>query len=293
MSTSLLLTNKANFLPQLSWPAELPLIAEDELVGILASAATEELDGLVRCITAQGKWTCQLKRLQSYKDSYPNHRAYSKDIAAEIQKYGGNTLANQLFRSGKGVPYKEIVNDVARHLKVAANGTTRDTELAIREHLLAELWKKMSESERRALLDEFKVNDYSLVLHAAMPAILIKATTLTGFGAYKASVILANAFLKASLGHGLPFLANAVLTKSLSIFLGPVGWTLAIGYAAKVIGGEAYRVTVPCVLLISMMRTANELRVPKRRRKIPTMQIALLTLSVLTLAVIIWKFLHH
>lgn len=61
---------------------------------------------------------------------------------------------------------------------------------------------------------------------------LLEALKLSGFAAYKASVIVANAGAHALLGHGLSFAANAALTKGLAVVLGPVGWRLASFLAA-------------------------------------------------------------
>ncbi|MCI5968290.1 hypothetical protein [Helicobacter sp.] len=69
-----------------------------------------------------------------------------------------------------------------------------------------------------------------------------------GFATYKLTVIVANAFWKFIFGKGLSFATNATLTKTLSVFLGPIGWT------AFDIASPAYRVTIPAVIQLAYLR---------------------------------------
>jgi uncharacterized protein YaaW (UPF0174 family) len=270
----------------------LPLIEDDPLVALLQEAAESELDGLVKTLVQKGGWTCKLKELKAYQDYNPHHRAYARDIAAEIQLYGANSIAS-LFRSGRGVTYEEIVRDVASHLKLSPEGRVEDVEDAIQRKVLETIWKEATPEQRRAFLEELTVGDVSLkaTSSATMPSILMEATHLSGFAAYKLSVIVANAAAKAVLGHGLSFVANATLTKSLSVLIGPLGWSIAAGWAAHCIAGEAYRVTVPCVLQVTMIRRAiiererlARKRVKRRIRKLTLCVVApLLILLILSL----------
>jgi uncharacterized protein YaaW (UPF0174 family) len=290
-TVGLLPVDASDFYPAICGPASLPLIEEDEMISLLEKAAESELDGLVTCLIKKGGVTCQLKRLNTFRDNHPHHRVYARDIAAEIQKYGANTLAS-VFRSGRGVPYDEIVRDVASKLGLRSHGPIEDVEASIQAKLLQNLWKDLTPNQRQALLEEFDVRDLALITKAALPAVLIEATRLSGFGAYKMSVILANAAAHALLGHGLTFAANATLTKGLSILIGPVGWGIAGLLAAQSIGSEAYRVTIPCVLQISMIRRA--IRERERRTdepkapKIGPYIVAVGIMLLLVLSLLVW-----
>lgn len=94
----------------------------------------------------------------------------------------------------------------------------------------------------------------------AIPAALITAVHVSGFAAYQFSVIVANAVAHALLGHGLSFAANAALTKGVSIFAGPPGWCLVAFLTAQSVASEAYRVTIPAVVQVAMIRSAIEAR---------------------------------
>lgn len=77
---------------------------------------------------------------------------------------------------------------------------------------------------------------------------------VTGFKAYQLSVIVANMVAKAVLGRGLALAGNAALVRGLAIFAGPIGWLITGLLTAPLISGPAYRVTIPCVIHIAMLR---------------------------------------
>jgi uncharacterized protein YaaW (UPF0174 family) len=247
------------FMPAIGHAAELPLIAEDELVSILRQAAESELDGLVACLVGRGGLTSQLKRLPTYKSNHPHHRVYVDDIAAELQKFGANTLASR-FRSGRGVLYEEIVRDVAKRLGVPREGDTPGVEKRILQKLAEKYWEGATAEQRTALLRQTGVRDLTLVVRPGLPAAVITAINLSGFAAYQLTVIIANAVAHVLLGHELSLVVNAGLTKGVSVFAGPPRWCLVGFLTAQSIAGEAYRVTIPAVVQVAMIRSAIEAR---------------------------------
>jgi uncharacterized protein YaaW (UPF0174 family) len=64
----------------------------------------------------------------------------------------------------------------------------------------------------------------------------------------------------AAVGHGLSFAVNAGLTKGVSIFAGPPGWCLVAFLTAHSVASEAYRVTIPAVIQVALIRSAIEAR---------------------------------
>lgn len=283
--------SSSEFLPAICGPASLPLIEDDELVAMLEGAAESELDGLVQTLIEKGGLTCQLSCLSAFRGNQPRHRAYARDIAAEIQKFGANTLASQIFRSGRGVTYGEIVGDVASKLGLGRGKNVLANEAAIVEKLMGDMWRQLTPAQRADLLREFKVRDYSAIPKSVVPVALIEATRASGFAAYKMSVIIANAAAHVILGHGLSFVTNAAITKSLSVALGPPGWCFAALIAAQGIASEAYRVTVPCVLQVSMIRLASLEREKIRRRQKTKWILKVATIAsliLLTLIALVW-----
>lgn len=224
---------------------------------LLSYADVADLDVLVDYLTDKGEGRLTLSsdvchQLLTAKLA----GAYSYDerglIAAEIRAFGGNTLAN-LFR-GKGVDYSEIVKDVANHLKVRFQKDASDVDLeeAIIQKLFAESIEKMSPEDRKQVSEDMDIGD--LGAGGLTSAAVIAAGRAGGFATYKMALIVANAVAKALLGKGLTFAGNVILTRTLAVMLGPVGWVLSGLWTAFDLGSPAYRVTVPCIIQIAYIR---------------------------------------
>jgi uncharacterized protein YaaW (UPF0174 family) len=237
----------------------LPLIADDPLVELLGKATNEELAPLVEILCTKGGVMCQLARTASYRNNNPNHQAYVRDIAAEIQKFGANTLKTQLLRSGKGVPYEQIVRDVAGRVGVkSAEKSTREIEREIVTKLLMETYETMAPEQRRELLLSLKIRDRKLLLAPGGVEAARLAIQHSGFAVYKGSVIVANAAAQQLLGHGLSVAANAALAKGIAVFAGPVGLVFAALLGGNAAAAPARRVTVPIVLQVAAIRAVHE-----------------------------------
>ena len=136
---------------------EIDLIDNDmDLVPLLNVCDNEELDPLVGIILGKdksGRISSELDKTDIYKKNQPDHSKYSKEIAAEIQKFGGHTIVNII--RGSGVVFKEIVYDVAKRIKVKFDGNeklytlrTEDIEAKVMLKIVQKAWKKMDEIER-------------------------------------------------------------------------------------------------------------------------------------------------
>lgn len=254
----------------------------NDLVALLQVSDAEDIHVLVDYITDKGKGRIALAsdvcaKLTTAKEMGRYDRSDLVDIGYEIRRFGGNTLTN-LYRdarwalfghtnpissvldkvlpdSSPAVDYDEVVRDVASNLKV--NFNKNDTLLIIEDGILRKLLKdsfeKMSPEERKTVLDELGVTDLSLLAPAATAATLL-AGKMAGFATYKIALMVANAVAKALLGKGLSFAGNAMLTRSLSVVLGPVGWVVAGLWTIADMASPAYRVTMPCVVQIAYMR---------------------------------------
>ena len=63
-----------------------------------------------------------------------------------------------------------------------------------------------------------------------------------------------NAIAKTILGRGLSLAANASITRGLSVIVGPIGIILSALWSVYDIAGPAYRVIIPCTILIAAYR---------------------------------------
>jgi uncharacterized protein YaaW (UPF0174 family) len=237
----------------------LPLVEDDPLVELLGKATNEELAPLVEILCTKGGVMCQLPLTASYRNNQPNHQAYARDIAAEIQKFGANTLKTLLVRGGKGVPYEQIVRDVAGRVGVkSGEKSTREIEREIVTKLLLEAYETMSPEQKRELLLSLKIRDHKLLLAPGGVEAARIAIQHSGFAVFKGSVIVANAAAQQLLGHGLSLATNAALTKGIAVFAGPVGLVFAALLGGNALAAPARRVTVPIVLQVAAIRAVHE-----------------------------------
>lgn len=235
------------------------LISDPDLAQVLGAADVDDLGVLIDHITDKGEGRISLsagacKKLMEARSAGTIDESARALIAEELQRFGGNSLFN-LMRGGAGVPYKEILCDVASHVKAdfKSKSDCAQIEIAILESVLEQSLHKMSEQEKADLFTEFG----STYMPGAGPVLMMTLQTAikaSGFGAYKLTAVVANAVAKATLGRGLAFGASAGLMRGISVFTGPIGWAITAIWTVFDLGSPAYRVTVPCVIQIAYMR---------------------------------------
>ena len=232
----------------------------DEGLDFLEDVPSEDLHDLVEFLIKVHNQ--ELAGTEVYKNHNPDHSKYWREIATEIQTFGGNTFSN-IYR-GEGTIYREILHDVCDRLKV--NYNEGSSIKRIEEHLLQkaleDAFEKLDAEQRAELLKALGAkNATTLGVNAGVLAaqLLLKQS---GFAAYVWTLIAVNGLIggaaKITVGHGLSLATNAALTRGLSIVIGPVGLALTAAWTAYELAGPAYRVTVPAVLYIAGLRRKNE-----------------------------------
>ena len=230
--------------------------ADLQFLGLMKS---EDLNDLVYCLThdkdGDPRLTEELTTSSEYKDHYPDHRQYWKLIAAEIQCFGANTFVT-IFRGGKGVEYKEVLMDVCDKLKVNYNkdSSTKIIEQNFLMKITNDAFEKMSHEELKKLAQQLGMKNISQITPEIMVAMAQTAFRAGGFMSYQLAVIVVNAVLKTLIGRGLTIAGNAALTRTLGFFTGPIGWAITGLWTANDIAGAAYRVTMPAVLMVALLR---------------------------------------
>lgn len=231
----------------------------DDDLKFLGELKSAELNDLVACLTkdkdGDALWTEELTSSQEYKSYHPDHRKYWRLIAAEIQCFGANSLLT-LIRGGKGVPYREVLNDVCEKLGVkhAEKGSTLEAENKLLEKILDDAVKKMSDSERAEFAKAIGIANLKALTPASLTAAIQLAFKAGGFKSFQLTLIVANAVSRAVLGRGLALGANATLMRTASLLTGPVGWALTGAWTLVDIAGPAYRVTMPAVIQVALLR---------------------------------------
>ena len=232
-------------------------MADTTLLPVLRKCSDEDLAPLVRFIK-KAEFTETLSKSYGYHTHYPKHSMYVHQIAHHVRLFGGSTIVN--FFRDEGPPYKEIVQDVARKLKVDHESyeSVERIELKILIDMLKRSFDRMSDKEREEVIKAFeRAGAENMNFHTGFPAAAILAqigVKMSGFLAYQIAVIVANGVAKAVLGHGLRIATNAALTRALAIFAGPIGWIITGLWTAIDIAGPAYRVTIPCVCHVAYLR---------------------------------------
>lgn len=233
-----------------------------DLLPLLRGATNKELDVLVEIITKKGWQSSELNLTNVYHAHAPNHEKYPDEIAAEIQKFGGNTIANLL--RGHGRPYRDIVRWSAKNLRVRYKDTATVAEidlaiLAKEEQKLETAYQKMTDEMRAQFLKDLKIET-----SGGIPASLATQSIQVmirdqGFRPYIWLVKNANWLWRGLTGAGLSAARNRVATKMLSWILAPeVGIALTAIDTLRFAASPARRIAIPCVIHIATMRQKRE-----------------------------------
>lgn len=226
-------------------------IFDENLNPVLEVASNEDLHTLVEYVA--DKISEDLTSHDAYKENQPDHSQYADLIAREVRDMGGNSLVG-MFR-GEGPSYHEIVRDVADKLNAPYN-KDKDIETienSILETVLVTALDKMTQEQKDELYAELKGKG-GMGKGGIGAAAIIAIFKAGGFYSYQLTLIIANQVARALLGHGLALGANAGLAKLASVLAGPIGMAIAGLWTAVNIAGPAYKVTIPCVIHIAMLR---------------------------------------
>ncbi len=263
----------------------------DEDLDFLKDCKSADLDPLVSCLTTGEdghlRETEEITDTFEYKRHSPNHHKYWQLIAAEFQMYAGHSFVN--FFRGEGVLYKEALMDVCDKIRVDYNKEDSveliETDLLMK--IMTDSLDKMSPEELREITKEFelKITDFS---KQAVILAMQAAIKFNGLAAYKLALIVANSVANVVLSKGLAIATNAGITKGVGVFAGPVGWAFVGLWTLNSITGTAYRVTIPCVIQIALLR-AQATETNTRRMK--TIVLWGLVIAAVIVAVVAANFL--
>lgn len=258
------------------------------LIEIIRGAEPEDLDVLVDYITDSGKGRVALDKnacslLVKARASQVYRVKERQLIEREIRRFGGNSIAN-LLRDVRGllglfgssapgdqagteeaVSYDEIVRDVAEHLKVKFEKTTRtsDVENGILKSLLIASLEKTTLEQREAILKDLSVPNAHEIAKRGVEAASagVAVAVLSTVAGYQMSRMVASATLQALLGRALVVSASSFVARPVVALAGPIGWAITGAWALADMASPAYRVTVPCVVQVAYMRRKASLRI--------------------------------
>lgn len=229
-------------------------------LGFLKYCSHTELRELCDMLTHDEKGNLRLSENLTDKDSYienypHNCKAIWQDIALELQLFGGNTFAN-LFRHGRGPSYESIVCDVCKQLKVegiGVNDSVEEMERALLDKVTEKMLDELTAEQLKEIMRELNIRKRTYTKQAVMAALLLTRRMNLRLYYYVMSYILRMA-TNMLIGRGVLVAGFGLLSRGLSVLMGPVGWILLSGWTAWDIAGPAYRVTIPAVLQVAFLR---------------------------------------
>lgn len=230
----------------------------DPDLNLLGQCSNEELQLLVSILTTDPRdgdtrWTESLTSTPEYRLLAPEHRRYWQLIAAELQRYGANTLVS-LIRLGQGVTYREILGDVCDKLDVNYNlkSSTETIELCLLMKVLEKSLDQMTPEE----LATFSRN-MQLDLTNPTPQLILMAVQAairtSSLAALELATVL-SASVITSLGGIATWGTVVVASRALSVIAGPVAIVLSSAWMISDIAGPAYRVTIPACIIVAWLR---------------------------------------
>lgn len=230
----------------------------DPDLNLLGQCSNEELQLLVSILTTDPRdgdtrWTESLTGTSEYRLLAPNHCRYWQLIAAELQRYGANTLIS-LVRLGQGVTYREILGDVCDKLNVNYNAksSTETIELAL-------LMKVLEKSLDQMTPDALAAFSRSMQLDVTNPTpqliiMAVQAAIRTSSLAALELATVLSASVITSLGGIATWGTVMVASRTLSVIAGPVAIALSSAWMISDITGPAYRVTIPACIIVAWLR---------------------------------------
>ncbi len=235
----------------------------DEDLEFLKNINSLDLYDLERILKYDENYNRRLTERLTYNEWNDFEHAEWELVAEELQKFGGNTIANIVRR--KGVPYREILCDVCDKLKVNYNKKSDTTriEQELLSKILTDALDKMSEYELKELAEELKADNIHIPKGQICTATFIRIFQAGGFQSYIWTLKIANIIVKALIGRGLSLGGNVLLAQTMKVLTGPIGWVLTGLWTVYDIAGPAYRVTIPAVITVIALRQKHRLETDK------------------------------
>ncbi|QHF44370.1 hypothetical protein PspS35_11505 [Pseudomonas sp. S35] len=234
------------------------MIQDPDLAEVLMSASADDIGLLIDVITDNGKGRISLSSTVCRQLTSARECAITDFerglVAEELMRFGGNSLMN-VFRGGSGVPYKELLGDVASHIGVGKSGLgdCAKMEMAIITKVVEQSVGRMSDEDKATFFESVGAS-YRPGMGPGALASLITSLSASGLTSYRLAAIVASATMSSLVGRGVMLAGSAGLGRGLAVLAGPVGWAITGLWTAFDLASPAYRVTVPCVIQIGHMR---------------------------------------
>ena len=218
----------------------------------LCDILTHDKDGHVRLSES-------LTATDVYLENYPERmQALAPSVADELLRFGSNSIST-IIRHNTPDSYEAIVRRVCRQMKVKVGkyDTTTTMEHALLESLCEASIKSMAIDELRSLAEEAGIPSKGLMKKALAAAILV-SMRINPVIFRRVAISVAYEFLSFVIGRGVALVGGRIVQRSVGVLLGPVGWIILTAWTAWDIASPAYRVCIPAIIQVALMRLSFE-----------------------------------
>lgn len=222
----------------------------DHDLAFLQLSDQEDLEALAWMLTHDSddkpRYAQELLDDNNFRQNQDELRMAWESIAAELQKFGGDAIANKV--RGHGVLYREILDDVCSRMGVK-DKAAKDVEERESQLLKAVMTKYLA-SASEADIEQFLANaELASTAHQKMTGeeimSLLGNDSKISFLIAQAAALAVQQAVK-GLGAAVAVRYGAAFIPGLNLVMAPL--------AVTALTGPAYRVTLPAVLQIAYMR---------------------------------------
>ena len=235
----------------------------DRDLSFLAHCDNSELQKLCDILTHDQnghlRLTEHLTSKEVYLENYPEQmQSLAPAIADELLRFGSNSIATAL-RYNTPDSYETVVRRVCRQMKVKVGkyDNVATMEYALLEELCESGLKSLTLEELRTVADQLDIPAKGLTKQAIAAAILA-AMRISPIFFRRVAVSMTYEFLSFVIGRGVAVAGARSLQRSLGVLAGPLGWIILTGWTAWDIASPAYRVCIPAVIQVALMRLPAE-----------------------------------
>ena len=234
-------------------------ISMDRDLSFLAHCDNGELQKLCDILThdkdGRLRLTESLTSTEVYLENYPEKmQALAPAVANELLRFGSNSIVTSL-RYNTPDSYETVVRRVCHQMgvKVGKYDNAVTMEHTLLEELCESGLKSLTLEELRTVADQLEIPAKGLTKQAIAAAILA-AMRISPILFRRVAVSMTYEFLSFVIGRGVAVVGARSLQRSLGVLTGPLGWIILAGWTAWDIASPAYRVCIPAVIQVALMR---------------------------------------
>ena len=198
------------------------------------------------------------------EDSEENRSVLNTQLEQEIRYLGSSDVAyflRQWTSNNAGVAFQEIIRDVAKAIKVDAPrmGTEREMLEEVVQAYATKQFASLPDEEKQKMLESLGVEqEHAAKFIKKSAGVFALPMLIEAFGSLVVNGLIKNiifGLIGKIIGHQLAMrLFNFIMGRFpwWVSWIGPVAWTVSIGWTAFDIQGPAYRKTIPVVLYLGL-----------------------------------------